>query len=375
MKLGSKSYWLLFLTFLVLAAFQATLRGRVGSSSLEFLVRPTEQAGSLRIEELKVEPRALSSPSQTSGTAPSLQGPVRLASDTSGELLVIDEGAAETVKQLKVEGGATHELSGLRALQVKSVTSLVATPEDLWIADLLASSIYRLDRHSGVWTTRRLALEPYRVAPLERGRRLAILRVGTPLLLDLTDADGKPLRSFGNLLKNQHRHALALDGYLATSNESILFSGKYVGVLASFSSSGDLQYLVKTIAPPSAPLVVERGKSRWVEHGALLAASDLAVRAGTLYSLTHRRSGIQVRAMIDLYSVLDGSYQKTLVLPAGESWRSIAVGPEGLFAASASRVAHWPVRREADGQVDNKFSTGRSITEFQSKTDRKEGAT
>lgn len=373
MKLGSKSYWLAFLTFLLLAVFGSRLRGRPGGSQLAFVVLPREQSGPVRAFKLAapLDLSATLGEGEPSGASPFVKGPVRLVADGFGDLFVIDDGDGEVIKQLSSSGAPTRVFSELKALGMQSVTGLTSQPDRLWVADLLASSLYHLDRRSGTWKAQKLAFEPYQVETLGERRELVILRIAEPQLFSIVDIHGIRSRSFGILLKGQSKHALALDGYVAQAGDSILFAGKYLGVLASFSPNGKLNYLVRTIAPPEDPIVVQRGRSRWVEHGAILACYALATRDETIFALAHRAVGLRVQSVIDLYRANDGTYIRSLMLPEAERWESLAVGPMDLFAASERRVVRWPKMVSQRRATGANFSTGRTIVQLARTTNQK----
>ena len=192
------------------------------------------------------------------------------------------------------------------------------------------------------------------------------MRVVAPQLFDLTDLQGKPLQSFGDLVRLQAENALALDGYIVRSGDEIVYAGKYLGVLAAFSSEGRLSYLVQTIAPPPYPAIMAEGRRKWLRHGPILASWSLAVSEGTVFVLARRRVGMGFRSMVDLYRSRDGVYQRTLLLPNAETWNSIAVARGILYAASERRIVRW----STDGlttmvSTPNDISAGRSFLKFQ----------
>ena len=105
----------------------------------------------------------------------------------------------------------------------------------------------------------------------------------------LTDFQGNVSQSFGELVHRQEENALALDGYMVRSMGGIVYTGKYLGVLAAFSREGRLSYLVQTIAPPPYPTLMSEGQRKWLRHGPILASLALAAGEDTLFVLARRR--------------------------------------------------------------------------------------
>lgn len=363
MKFRVSSYWLLVLTFLVLSFLGTWLRDRSGETRPQFLVHPNPQLVSIQNQELVI----INQPEKTSHEEVSvvIQGPVRLEADySSGNLFIIDEGKGEALSEFSPAGQALHVFTEPAAPRMKSIADVAILPDRLWIADLLSSSLHTLDRKHGRWSTIALAAEPYRVEVL--GENLVLMRVVSPKLLDLTDFEGNVSQSFGEFLDMQGENALALDGYIVRAGDGIVYTGKYLGVLAAFSSEGRLSYLVQTVGSPPYPFVMSEGRRKWLRHGPILASLSLAASDGTVFILARRRVGLSLRSAIDLYRSRDGVYQKTLLLPASEKWSSIAVARGNLYAASDKRIVRWSTDRlTRQVMTQDKASEGRLFIEFQ----------
>lgn len=364
MRLKANSYWLLVLTLLVLSFLGGWLRDRSEGSRPLFVIQPQAQVAPVSALELSID-----QPEEPTNEAPPedwtlIRGPVRLQADpSSGNLFVIDEGRDETLSEFSPSGQALHDFTAPMAPQMQSITGLAILPDRVWIADLLGSSLHTLDRKRGRWNTIVLAAEPYRVEAL--GNKLVLMRVVAPQLFDLTDLQGSVAQSFGDLLHRQSENALALDGYIACSGGGIVYTGKYLGVLAAFSPEGRLSYLVQTIAPPPYPFVMSEGRRKWLRHGPILASLSLAVSEGTVFILMRRRVGLSLRSAVDLYRSHDGTYQKTLLLPVAETWSSIAVARGNLYAASAQRIVRWQIAGLTQAKEPDELSEGRSFLKFQ----------
>lgn len=361
MKLRGHSYWLLLLPLLALSFLRGWLRDGFGDSRLRFVVRPDAQVASINLQELRV--LAGGAPPKAS---PLIRGPVRLEADSStGNLFIIDDGRGETLSELSPSGQVLHVFDEPPAPRMESVSGLAVLPDRIWIADLLGSSLHTLDRKRGHWSSIALAAEPYRVEAL--GKRLVLMRVVAPQLFDLTDFQGNVSQSFGELVHRQEENALALDGYMVRSMGGIVYTGKYLGVLAAFSREGRLSYLVQTIAPPPYPTLMSEGQRKWLRHGPILASLALAAGEDTLFVLARRRVSFSLRSAVDLYRSRDGVYQKTLLLPATEKWYSIAVARGNLYAASEHRIVRWATGGTVTQTLaPNEISAGHSLLEFHS---------
>ncbi len=365
MKFRASSYWLLLLTFLVLSFLGTSLRNRSGGSRPQFLVDPNPQAAPISAQELEIIASHEGVADKTRAEATALiKGPVRIEADnSSGNLFIIDEGRGESLSEFSPSGTALHVFTELTTIQVKSITDLAILPDRLWVADLLGSSLHTLERKHGRWDTLPLAAEPYRVEVLNEN--LVLMRVVAPQLFDLTDLQGNVSQSFGDLLRRQNENALALDGYIVYSKGRLIYTGKYLGVLASFSPDGHLSYLVQTASPPPYPFVMSQGRRRWLRHEPVLASLSLAASDGTVFVLSRRRVGLGVRSAVDLYRVRDGRYKKTLLLPASEKWTSIAVTHGNLYAASERRIVRWPTAGlTTQAPAADEISKGRSFLDF-----------
>ena len=358
--ISGRAYWLLFFTFLCLSVFGSGLVDRLDGSQPELASPPRPQSNPLRIEELLVDhgrnPLSLLSV---------IKGPVRIEAEPAGNLFVIDDGNKEVIAELGHNGDLLHIFEGNGVPQMKSVTDLAILPDRLWVADLLGSSIHVLDRASGTWNTSKVSPEPYRIETVGAGReRLIFMRVLSPYLFDVTTAGGEVVRPFGKLLRSQEEHALALDGFIARSAGSIIYSGEHLGVIASFSESGRLNYLRNAIDPPKEPVLMSRGGNRWLRSGPIRASLSIAGNNEGFYVLAPRVMGVQVRHFIDVYRASDGTYSKSLLLPGDQKWRSLAVGGEHLWVASDQRIIQWPITVLKRSVTIPEVSTGRSFINF-----------
>jgi len=366
-----RSYWLLFLILLLLCAFAAVVTNRLDGSRPQFLETPGEQQGPIRIQRLLIDGMAGHLSEVVSPTA-TVCGPARIEAGPAGELFVIDDGDHERIKEFSTAGDLLHAFDGADVPHMESVTDLAIVPGRLWVADLLASSIHTLDRRNGIWNSYKTNIEPYRIeTTIDGTERLVIMRIGSRHLFDLTTSRGEFFTSFGALLKDQGYHSLALDGFIIRSGSSIIYSGKHLGVLASFSTTGALNYAVETIDAPENLKVMEKGGRRWLHHGPLLASVSVAGVGDVFSILTERALGGDVRFFVDLYEVSDGNYLRSLLLPGNERWTSVAVSDDYFYAASETAILRWEASVINRDVQEGSVSTGRTFMIFHKKQTRK----
>lgn len=360
--LSSRSYWLLFLTFLVvaiIAAWGADRYDRMNGSAPQFTKPPRIQNTPLKLEELSIL-GAAASPVPPSA----VRGPARLEAGPDGHLFVIDDGDGQAVKEFSPSAELLRIFRGPGIPRIASVTDLSILTDRLWIADLRESSIHTLNRLTGTWATTRLDPAPYRLEPVGQGQRLFLMRIVAPSLFDVASPTGKVLGSFGSLLDEQEFHSLALDGFITRSRSQIIFSGKYMGFLASFSEDGRTLWISRAIDPPENPIVMEKAGRRWVQRGPLSASLAVTADADTVCVLARRVSGLHVRSFLDLYRTEDGQYYKSLLLPSPDRWTSVAAARDLLYVANQQGIFQWPKEvLEANSNTGTQ-SAGRSVINF-----------
>ncbi len=371
MRLGSRSYWALFGTLLAVSFFGTTVLDRLDGSRPQFVETPAPQTQRLTVQELALSvPREDSPRSRAAST--SLRGPVRIEADARGNLFVIDDGDGEVIKELSPAGELLREFRGPGVPPMHSVTDLVLGREHVWVADLLGSALHVLERGHDRWKTVPLSEEPYRLEALEQApRRLIVTRIAAPHLFDFLTDDGQILRSFGSLLWDQSYHSLALDGFIARSGDSVIYTGKYISAIASFSENGDLNYLVAPIVSIKRPAIVQRGRERRLRHGPIPASESIAADETAFLVLQRRPERLKIRSFVHLYRTEGGRYYGSLALPDFGRWTSVAVGGNYFYAASERGVVRWPRTVLAERASNPRISTGLIIVELYGSSPKK----
>jgi len=332
----------LFLCLLGLSTLAVTAANRIESSQSikpQTLQPARPQSAALRVETLDALPAdwTLARP------APELTGPIRIEADEDGHLFVVDEGRGELISEYLGNGTFVKALHTGGAPAIASVADLAVLPQTVIVADLLGKAIHYYDRSQGTWLTRKDPKEPLRIEPVgRRDDNLMIMRIGGRWPFDLASHEGVVSRSFGDLVENQKEQSLILDGYIARAGGAVIYSGKFLGLLASYSDTGALNWTVETIVAPEPASIVQAGERRFVSHGPILASQGLAATVDAAGVLARRIDGIAIRYFIDIYRATDGSYVKSLRLPAERNWTSVTIGGGSVFASGSKGIYRWP---------------------------------
>lgn len=369
--LNSRGYWGLFAVLAALAVLGGRIEEYLHTSTPRFLERPFLQARPESVAELSFEANTV--PRKGNLLPVAARGRVRVEAGPEGNVLVIDEKDGLVLHELTAAGEALGRISMPGEPRILSASDVAVQEHRIWVADLLGSRLHMFDRRTRIWESFAQKAEPYRVQVVhdtpELSRvRLLVMRVGGPRLFDLTRVNGAVEASAGQLLRNQDSHSLVLDGYIRKAGPIFIYAGKYQGVLAAFSKSGEVLYVGETISPPRAPVVRVEGGQSWVQHGPLLACLSLATSGEKAYLVTRRTRAGKIRSIVDTYDAATGGYESSFALPASEKWISAAAGNGYLFVASESRVARWPLSAMRSPSAALSLSTGRTIVDFDDNT-------
>ncbi len=352
-------YGLVILFFLVVAILRGVFVDGIDGSRPELRNLPTPQATNASLEELAVAP--------TGGDARpptlNLSGPLRIEAEPSGNLFVVEDWGAvdETLRLLSKKGELLRTFPPTSAPFARSITDLVASRDRLLVADLIAGAIHTLDRRTDRWTTIQHDPAPYRIE-VDRAGDLITMHIGEMALFTRNSASGEESASFGELLVDPEEHSLVLDGFVTRAGKRMIYAGKHLGIIASYFTGGELEYLVQTISNPPIPIVMRgKNRSRSVQRNPLPATLDVTADEETIYHLAPRLVGLRVRAGIDLYKASNGSYYRTFLLPADQKWSSITMGNDALYAAGTQSIISWPKAELSATSNSTKTPTGRVI--------------
>lgn len=271
-----------------------------------------------------------------------LRRPEVMRVDGVGDVFVLDWGDFR-IKSFSPSGAPLRTYgagAGTGVGQVVNPTDLALSQGGrLWISDpsqrkLVGFSI----RGSGVRTIRTRA-RLLRVTPVDGG--FAAMRVSAgPGLFAVYTSAGAPVREFGQLIEDQDRFSMALDGWI-TADEgtgTLFYSGLHEGVLASFGAHGNVRYIVRTVdgAPLPTVSITALGLTT-LKDPRLISSLSIDVLKGKLYVLSG--PGIRGRRedlAIDVYDENTGEYQYSFRCPAlcrqviVREGRIYTLGPDGV---------------------------------------------
>jgi hypothetical protein len=161
--------------------------------------------------------------------------------------------------------------------------------------------------------------------------------------------DASRTASFGSLVHNQLRNAVALDGWLEQIEErgrgDLLFAGYRAGLLIRYRPTGELVFARRTIDPVPFPAIVtdSRGAMR-ADRKARLGSLGLSVSGGQIYALTALNSALgNRRGAVDVYDGRDGRYRYSYRLP-GPALK-VHVARDAWYTLSESSVTKWRLVR------------------------------
>jgi hypothetical protein len=363
----TKQFVIMFVVVLAvtIVAFNNNTRpGRSGSMVPTTIVQPRQQpepkASPLTVSGLDGAPRRVP-PSTT--TAP-WTGRLIVRAAADGHVFVVDDRAGGAINEYSPDGALVEAFTDAPGMPpIQSVTDLAVTGDFVWIVDLVASRVHSQDRKTRRWSTTAHQQEPYRLLPLDpSGSRMAVVKIGMNRIADITDAAGNAIQAFEPLLADQAGPSAALDGFVTLSGDNVIFSGKYLGVLAAFGKGdGRRRWLAELVGDPELPAVVSDGKRTWIEHAALLASQAVGATDSKVIVLSQRIAGVSVRSFIDIYAADDGRYQDSLELPLNDRWNSVAINRDGLYAAGDTGVLVWPAAVVEPSRSPSLLSAGRSF--------------
>ena len=164
---------------------------------------------------------------------------------------------------------------------------------------------------------------------------------GATHLFQRVGANGETFRGFGVLIENQLKDGLVLDGWIEPDDDGgFVYAGRYSGLLASYSLTGEQRYVVKMIDPPDLPKVIQNSEGvRWVDREALDSAVSVSVSGQEIHLLSPFMDGFKRTGAIDTYSLVDGSYLYSNKIPA--PCYQVVVTEHALYTVDETTVSKW----------------------------------
>lgn len=274
------------------------------------------------------------------GSIPIYGGAIFKVDPFRGHVIVADYGDFR-LKEFDAQGRPVRtygEGKGQGPSQFVSLTDFGITRNgELWVVD---SSAGRITIFGADGQEKRLIksdLQPYRLAVQADGQRfVSMLNSIDDRLFGGFDAEGKLLSRFGNLLEDQSRLFIALDGYLEPGDDAFFYAGRFAGILGSWNLDGTQRFLVRTLDARPLPKVISKQQSMRLDPTAAGSTLALTVDQGKIFATTYRIEGLSNKGIIDVYSSESGEYLYSMNIP--ESGMSVRVAGGDVYVLSDKMV-------------------------------------
>lgn len=191
-------------------------------------------------------------------------------------------------------------------------TDVSVAGETVWVAD---GSARRLTRFEGD-TVETTAMEAgaVRVAPTSDTSAFVMTNTPTGDGLFMLVENDEVVSTFGQIVENQPRNAIALDGRLASDGENMFYSSFYGGFILSYDKNGDLRFAVKTFNHTPLPEVQEteqRGARirRIQDEDKEFVNAEMSIDENGIHLFSIKGTLEESALVIDTYSLEDGSYK------------------------------------------------------------------
>lgn len=228
-----------------------------------------------------------------------------------GGLLVMDYGDM-SVKEYNWSGQMVQAYgrSGRGPGEFANPTDVDVAGSTIWIADGGARRLTRITESS----VETLPMEDgaLRVAPVDRMSAFVMTSTPTGDGLFTRIQGRKSDLTFGRVIENQKRDAIALDGELEYHNGSMIYSSYYSGFILSYDTEGNLKFASKTLNHKNLPevQVTRKGNAtvRRVQNRDYVNA-QMSVDENGIHLFSFKGSVEESALVIDTYSLKDGSYK------------------------------------------------------------------
>ncbi len=337
----TRTFLVLLLT-LVTASIAGGLMGPSGKEPVrpDFLVKPQPQPISKRVFHKPTWRRVWKT------SRDFFFGPLSLERGENDDLFVADYGDF-TIHHLSPSGASIKRLGngkGQGPGEFASITDLEATKDGgLWVADVNNGRLSRFDTAGHAVTTVKLERPPYRLVMPDDSSFLLMHSHGSQMLFGLYDLSAREKRSFGEILVNQAKNALALDGYIESAGKGgFVFAPRYAGLLARYKLDGSLAFLVGTIdSKPLPRLLRNEAGATWIDAEAIPNTWSLSVTGEGIHLLAGIEDGFRKRGVIDTYDGRTGRYLFSRRIP--EPCQKAVLAGRYLYMATDTAVSKWEI--------------------------------
>ena len=187
---------------------------------------------------------------------------------------------------------------------------------NVWVADVSNSTVTVFDAEGEVERVSRLTRRPVRILTHADGRYVVMLHNPIDHLFEVYSRDGEKISSFGELIANQARNAIALEGYIVGDGDQFIYTALYTGLIAAFSFDGAENYRKETVQPVPLPVVKvnHRGVRQSLVHNPKSAFNG-GVVGDNFYIVTRADGSWDLRDFVDVYDKQTGQYRYSLRFP------------------------------------------------------------
>jgi hypothetical protein len=238
-----------------------------------------------------------------------------------GGIFVVD-GAEWLLKEFSSDGKLVARYGHGRGQGPGEFISLtdfdVSRPGEVWVADGHAGRISVFERGGELKRLIKMTLTPYRLV-CTGSRTFTILMItGTGVPFRRFDEAGNDLKPLPAFLDGRSDGPFALDGLVASDGTGgYVYVGRYVGLVARYTSAGKLAYLVRTINAKGLPKIAKASNGdRWIDREEIPNAQSVNVSGGKIFILTPIKKALRLTGAIDVYNLADGRYLYSLKPPA-----------------------------------------------------------
>ena len=334
------------LLVLILSLITAGLAGGLmepsGKESVhpDFLVKPQPQPVSEREFHRPTWRRLWTTPADL------FFGPLSLEPGENGDLFVADYGDF-SIHHLAPSGIPIKRLGngkGQGPGEFAAITDLEATKDGgLWVADVNNGRLSRFDTAGHPVATLKLERPPYRLIMPDDSSFLLMHSHGSPTLFGLYDRSAREKRSFGEILVNQAKNTLALDGYIESDGRGgFVFAPRYAGLLARYGVDSSLAFLVETVdSKPLPRLLRNEAGATWIDADARPNTWSLSVSGEEIHLLAGIEAGFRKIGVIDTYDRGTGRYLFSRRIPE-PCLKAMVIG-RYLYTVTDTAVSKWEI--------------------------------
>lgn len=274
--------------------------------------------------------------------------PLTLRVGENGNVYVLD-WADFRIKMFSPAGGLVQTYGsgkGTGAGAFLSPTSISVGPGgELWVCDPRQQKITRFDARGEVRAV--LPQSPTDRIATVGDFVVAMSGPGADTLFEVYSQSGERLKSFGEVVADQRKEWIALDGSVVGDEEGrgFIYGGRYLGVLAGFGADGEKRFVVQTVDGATRPVILDYDGRHKINPSVTHAVLSLSVAEDKLYVLSAAPGEGEAGRVLDAYDKRDGRYLYSVKLPFVA--RQAFVKGGRIYALNKDGVTAWRMKPNA----------------------------